>query len=99
MNHHHSPTATAPPVRTPYHELGEPGSPHVPDWARRRSVYRGAGRTTYIVETDRLAAARHDLKRLQRRGWRVNVTELGKNAASVALSRDALRAGATARRR
>ena len=86
MHQHVTPSQTAPP-RTPYHELSDSAAPHVPEWACRRSVYRGSGRTTYLVETDRIDAARRDLQRLQRRGWRVRVTELGRNSASVALSR------------
>ncbi|MFC6234174.1 hypothetical protein ACFPZL_03640, partial [Leucobacter soli] len=64
-------------LRTPYHELGSiaettpEGAPRVPAWAGHRSVYRAAGRTLYLVETDRLADAAHDLDELSRRGWQV----------------------------
>lgn len=80
---------TVAPVRTPYHELGEAGAPRIPAWARRRSVYRSAGRTLYLVETDRIDAARRDLGALARRGWDVRIDPAGGTAASIALSRTA----------
>ncbi len=73
-------------LRTPYHELGELGTPRVPEWAQHRSVYRAAGRTLYLVETDRLAAAQRDLDALARNGWQVLVDRDG-DAANITLSR------------
>jgi len=81
-------------LRTPYHALGEltrhDGTPRVPEWAQHRSVYRAAGRTLYLVETDRLDAAQHDLDALSRLGWQVRIDrdagDLG-DAASITLSR------------
>lgn len=77
-------------MRTPYHELGESGAPMVPEWARHRSVYRSAGRTLYLVETDSIEVAEADLATLVERGWRVQVDrsadELG---ASISLTRSA----------
>lgn len=60
------------PKRTPYHSLGD-GDMHIPGWAQHRSVYRSAGRTLYLVDTDRLQDARHDLTRLDRAGWDVQI--------------------------
>lgn len=74
-------------LRTPYHALGD-GTPRVPDWAGNRSVYRSAGRTMYLVETDRFAAAQRDLSSLASSGWDVQVDRHG-NTASIALSRSA----------
>jgi len=82
-------TTTITPIRTPYHELGHAGEPRVPAWARHRSVYRSAGRTLYLVETDRIDAARSDLDELADRGWDVRVEAVGGTAASIALSRSA----------
>ncbi|MCB1274062.1 MAG: hypothetical protein KDB25_06670 [Leucobacter sp.] len=79
-------------MRTPYHELGQlgsgDGSLRVPAWAQHRSVYRSAGRTLYLVETDRLAEAGTDLDALARRGWHVRVDREG-DAANITLSRQA----------
>lgn len=60
-------------LHTPYHELGEAGAPRIPAWAGRRSVYRSAGRTLYLVETDRIDTARRDLDALERSGWNVQI--------------------------
>lgn len=76
------------PIHTPYHELGS-GSPRVPAWAQHRSVYRSAGRTLYLVETDALDTARTDLDTLSNRGWDVKIDRAGEHAASIALSRTA----------
>ncbi len=80
------------PIRTPYHELGQ-GTPRVPEWAQHRSVYRAAGRTLYLVETDALDTARQDLDTLSSRGWEVRIDPAGNlggaQAASIALSRRA----------
>ncbi len=75
--------------RTPYHELGHGSGPRVPAWARHRSVYRSAGRTLYLVETDRIDAARRDLDELEGRGWDVRIEPAGGTTASIALSRAA----------
>lgn len=77
-------------LRTPYHELGD-GSPRVPGWAQHRSVYRSAGRTLYLVETDSLATAHDDLDTLSHRGWDVHIERaVGSNAtANISLSRKA----------
>jgi len=75
-------------LRTPYHELGS-GSPHVPAWAQHRSVYRAAGRTLYLVETDALDIARPDLDTLSSRGWDVRIDRATKSSASISLSRTA----------
>lgn len=74
-------------LRTPYHELGA-GAPRVPEWARHRAVYRAAGRTLYLVETDRLDAARRDLDALAHKGWDVQIDRDG-SAANITLSRKA----------
>lgn len=82
--------ASAAPVRllrTPYHELGA-GAPCVPAWAQHRSVYRAGGRTLYLVETDRLDAARRDLDALARNGWSVEIDRDGETA-NITLSRRA----------
>ena len=60
-------------LRTPYHALGADQEMRVPVWAQHRSVYRTAGRTIYLVETDRLADARGDLATLDRAGWDVRI--------------------------
>lgn len=77
-------------IRTPYHELGD-GALRVPGWAQHRSVYRSAGRTLYLVETDALATATKDLDTLADRGWDVLIERTGaKNAtANISLSRKA----------
>jgi hypothetical protein len=62
-------------ARTPYHSLGGEDGMRIPSWAQHRSVYRAAGRTHYLVETDRFDDAQLDLKRLARAGWDVRVTE------------------------
>ena len=61
-------------ARTPYHSLGGEDGMRIPNWAQHRSVYRAAGRTHYLVETDRVDDAKLDLKRLERAGWEVRVT-------------------------
>lgn len=75
-------------LRTPYHALGElaqhDGTPRVPEWAQHRSVYRAAGRTLYLVETDRLDAARQDLDALSRLGWQVQVDRADDRSGDVA---------------
>lgn len=78
-------------LRTPYHALGAENGPHVPDWARHRSVYRSAGRTLYHVETDRLGAARQDLASLTSLGWDVHIDRAndGGEGANIVLSRAA----------
>lgn len=59
---------------TPYHELGDGAGPRIPGWAEHRSVYRGGGHTTYMVETTRLdRAARRDLTHLAEHGWQVTI--------------------------
>lgn len=75
-------------LHTPYHELGELGRPRVPEWAGHRAVYRAAGRTLYLVETDRLDAAKGDLDALARSGWQVRIEREGA-AANITLTRDA----------
>lgn len=60
-------------LRTPYHSLGDAAEMRVPTWAQHRSVYRTSGRTLYLVETNRLGDARHDLEQLDRSGWDVRV--------------------------
>lgn len=72
-------------IRTPYHELGD-GSPRVPGWAQHRSVYRAAGRTLYLVETDSLATAHRDLDTLSNRGWDVRIEQAGGNTATANIS-------------
>lgn len=72
--------------RTPYHALGDDGVLRVPTWAQHRSVYRSAGRTFYLVETDRLADARGDLDTLVCSGWDVQIDSEG-SGASIALTR------------
>ncbi|QIK64884.1 hypothetical protein G7068_13140 [Leucobacter viscericola] len=67
--------AAARTLRTPYHSLGGEDGMQIPAWAQHRSVYRAAGRTLYLVETDRVDDAKLDLKRLDRAGWDVQVTE------------------------
>lgn len=62
-------------ARTPYHSLGGEDGMQIPAWAQHRSVYRAAGRTLYLVETDRVDDAKLDLKRLDRAGWDVQLTE------------------------
>lgn len=81
----------AAPLRTPYHSLSGADEMLVPDWAQRRSVYRSSGRTLYVVETDRLDEARSDLKRLDRAGWNVSVSErLAGDRTRIALTRKEL---------
>lgn len=77
-------------IRTPYHELGD-GSLRVPSWAQHRSVYRSAGRTLYLVETDALATAHSDLNTLSDRGWEVRIerAEGAGSTANISLSRTA----------
>lgn len=77
-------------IRTPYHELSEGNSPLVPEWAQHRSVYRSAGRTLYLVETDSLDSASDDLLTLAERGWDVQIDRAAGNpGASISLSRRA----------
>lgn len=76
-------------IRTPYHELGETGTPVVPEWAQHRRVYRAAGRTLYLVDTDSIDTARRDLDTLEQRGWEVRIDRNGERTASIALSRKA----------
>lgn len=76
-------------LRTPYHALGDNGTPTVPSWARTRSVYRAAGRTLYLVETDQLETAQNDLDQLARSGWDVHIDSKSPQAASISLSRSA----------
>lgn len=77
-------------IHTPYHELGD-GSPRVPEWAQHRSVYRSAGRTLYLVETDSLTSAHADLDTLSHRGWDVRIERAGNSdaTANISLSRKA----------
>lgn len=78
-------------LRTPYHSLGGEDGMRIPRWAQHRSVYRAAGRTLYLVETDRVDDARLDLKRLDRAGWNVQVTEDPEGSTSrIALTRKEL---------
>lgn len=78
-------------LHTPYHSLGSGTGPLVPGWAQHRSVYRGDGRTLYLVETTRLGEAGADLQHLVREGWDVQVERLGTAAeARIALSRSDL---------
>ncbi|GAA1326092.1 hypothetical protein ACFSWE_16420 [Leucobacter albus] len=81
-------TPIRPAPRTPYHSLGEDAKMRIPEWAQHRSVYRSAGRTLYVVETDKLAAASSDLARLDSAGWNVAVETAGPSAR-IALSRAA----------
>ena len=76
---------------TPYHALGGERGTRVPDWAGHRSVYRGSGRTLYLIETDRLASAREDLERLSSEGWDVTI-ERGRSGDRIALSEPVLAA-------
>jgi hypothetical protein len=76
------------PLRTPYHELSAGDTPVVPEWAGHRSVYRAAGRTLYLVETDRLDAARDDLDSLAGLGWDVRIDCAG-SGANIVLTRAA----------
>lgn len=78
-------------LRTPYHSLGGDTEMLIPDWAQHRSVYRSAGRTLYLVETDSLSDARLDLARLDRAGWDVRVSEGSEGeGARIALTRKEL---------
>ncbi|KAM9863533.1 hypothetical protein ACI1US_00591 [Leucobacter sp. BZR 635] len=81
-------TPIRPAPRTPYHSLGADATMRIPEWAQHRSVYRSAGRTLYVVETDTLADARRDLVQLDNAGWNVSVEKSGP-AARIALSRAA----------
>ncbi len=81
-----APVRTLRALRTPYHALGAAGTPHVPEWAQHRSVYRAAGRTLYRVGTDKLdATAQRDLNTLAAGGWDVEVDRDG-DAANITLS-------------
>ena len=78
-------------LRTPYHALGDDHVPRVPSWAERRSVYRGEGRTVYVVETTCLDLARRDLRRLAKSGWDVAVEKgSGQSQARIALTQGEL---------
>ncbi|MBK0418344.1 hypothetical protein JD276_04770 [Leucobacter sp. CSA1] len=94
MTHTINASATARPARplhTPYHALGGERGVHVPSWVGHRSVYRSAGRTLYLVETDRLEAARGDLDRLASQGWDVQVERArAGSAARIALTQQDL---------
>lgn len=69
---HTAPSASR--YSTPYHDLGDDAGPRIPNWAEHRSVYRGAGQTTYIVETEHFdRAAKRDLSHLAQHGWHVTV--------------------------
>lgn len=81
-------TPIRPAPRTPYHSLGGDATMRIPDWAQHRSVYRSAGRTLYVVETNTLEDARRDLVRLDNAGWNVDVEAEG-SSARIALSRAA----------
>lgn len=81
-------TPIRPAPRTPYHSLGEDATMRIPGWAKHRSVYRSAGRTLYVVETDALAEAHSDLARLGDSGWNVAVETAGPSAR-IALTRAA----------
>lgn len=75
-------------ARTPYHSLGGEDGMLIPSWVQHRSVYRAAGRTLYLVETDRVDDAKPDLKQLHRAGWEVQVTEdPAGSVARIALTR------------
>lgn len=87
INHTHSA-----PVRTPYHSLGGGHEMIVPGWAQHRSVYRAAGRTLYVVETDRLDDARLDLARLSRAGWAVQIEGEPSDARITLTRRDLAKA-------
>ena len=82
---------SAAPVRTPYHSLGG-GEMRIPGWAQHRSVYRSSGRTLYMVDTDSLSAAAHDLAHLDRAGWNVQVNEHPAGARIALTRRDFSRA-------
>lgn len=81
-------------LHTPYHALGDEHGVRVPEWAQHRSVFRGAGRTTYLVETDSLDAAQGDLEQLATNGWDVRIERSGADdVARVTLTqRDVVRA-------
>lgn len=80
--------------RTPYHSLGSGNATRIPAWAQHRSVYRSAGRTLYLVETDRIGDAHRDLVDLGRAGWDVQVEEdaTGSHALIALTRRDVARA-------
>lgn len=86
--HSNTTTQIRPAPRTPYHSLGGETEMRIPDWAEHRSVYRAAGRTLYVVETEQLDRARRDLVKLGRSGWNVSVETAGP-AARISLSRAA----------
>jgi len=76
---------------TPYHALAGERGTRVPEWAQHRSVFRGPGRTTYLVETDELSSASADLTLLSRTGWDVQVErESHSSVARVLLSQSDL---------
>lgn len=71
-------------LATPYHELGNADGPRIPGWAEHRSVYRGGGRTIYMVETKRLnRAARRDLTHLSEHGWQVTIERASGHQANT----------------
>lgn len=86
--HTNTNTQIRPAPRTPYHSLGGETEMRIPAWAEHRSVYRAAGRTLYVVETEQLGRARRDLAKLGRAGWNVSVETAG-DAARISLSRAA----------
>ncbi|MGO1537995.1 MAG: hypothetical protein ACTHZ9_07160 [Leucobacter sp.] len=90
-NEHQSASSRLYRLYTPYHALGGAQGVRVPAWAKHRSVFRGEGRTTYLVETDQVDAASNDLYDLATKGWNVHVERDGKsNIARVAVSQDDL---------
>lgn len=82
------------PKRTPYHSLGADETMRVPEWAEQRSVYRSAGRTLYVVDTEHFSDARADLRLLDRAGWDVQVDKAptGEGARIAFTRRDLVRA-------
>lgn len=86
------------PARTPYHSLAGTNDSDalvVPDWAQHRSVYRSAGRTLYLVDTDVLGDAERDLRRIASAGWDVQVERDPKSDhARIAFTRAELPAAA-----
>lgn len=86
--HTNTNTQIRPAPRTPYHSLGGDTEMRIPEWAEHRAVYRAAGRTLYVVETERLGEAKRDLAKLGRSGWNVAVEAAGE-AARISLSRAA----------
>lgn len=76
-------------LHTPYHALGGTRGARVPSWVKHRSVYRGEGRTTYLVETDHIESATGDLARLADAGWDVLIERVGaSDSARVLLTQN-----------